>query len=137
MKPNHTTQPSVKSWFQFSPNTISFDLFTDSDFPADTTSIDGRTNQANSSSTEIKSFCCFCKVPCKIKHVSKDGPHQGRPFLSCAKSSNRCDFFQWDHGESSSSSSSQSLYWKRFSACDGWKFVSNCSSYSPEHILQG
>ena len=135
MKSNHMPHPSVKSWFQSSLNISSFDLFTDLDFPAELTSIDGR--PTSSSSTNNKTFYCDCKLPCKLKHVSKDGVNQGRPFFSCAKSSNRCDFFQWDHGESSSSSSSQNIYWKRFSAIDGWKFVSSSSSYSPEHILQG
>ena len=136
MERNHIPQPSVKFWFQSSLNISSFDLFTDGEFPADITSIDGRTTQANSSSIKNKLFCCFCKMPCKVKHVSKDGPNQGRPYLSCAKSTGACNFFQWDQGVSSSSSS-QSIYWKRFSASDGWKFVSTSSSYSPEHILQG
>ena len=131
---NYKLQPTVNSWLHSSSNSSCFIEFTDISFAADISSIDGR--PANSSTTDLPGFCCHCKLPCKQKQVFKDGPNQGRHYLCCPKSVGSCSYFIWSD-QGTSNTAHQNISWKRFKACDGWKFVSSRSPYNPEHILQG
>ena len=79
-----------------SASASSVSLFTDLDFPAAASSIDGRkasgassninnsnNNSSKSSKREPKDVRCACKLPAKLSKVFKQGPNNGRHYYSC------------------------------------------------------
>lgn len=130
----------------------SVDLFVDTAFPAGPESIDGRhsatsmtdgnTEKAgdrsdqnkNSQSNQIS--VCKCKMPVKIRQVSKDGVNQGRYFASCL--SRQCNHFAWADSVPHTESVSK-LTWKRFHKHDGWSLFGSKGIYgiSPNDVFQG
>lgn len=133
--------------------------FTDLDFPASASSIDGRQvlKIDPQKSQKIPSFYtdgaainpsvqdrnvtndvlfCKCKVPVKIRQVNKDGPNQGRYFASCLLRT--CSHFAWADNSPHTESVSK-LVWKRFHRSDGWSLFGSRGVFgaSPRDILQG
>jgi Calpain family cysteine protease/GRF zinc finger len=121
----------------------SVDLFVDTAFPAGPESIDGRhsatsmadgNTDSNSQSNQIS--VCKCKMPVKIRQVSKDGVNQGRYFASCL--SRQCNHFAWADSVPHTESVSK-LTWKRFHKYDGWSLFGSKGIYgiSPNDVFQG
>lgn len=130
----------------------SVDLFVDTAFPAGPESIDGRDTSTsviddsseksrersdqnrNSQSNQIA--VCKCKMPVKIRQVSKDGVNQGRYFASCL--SRQCNHFAWADSVPHTESVSK-LTWKRFHKHDGWSLFGSKGIYgiSPNDVFQG
>lgn len=130
----------------------SVDLFVDTAFPAGPESIDGRHSATsmtdgnteksgdrsdqnrNSQSNQIS--VCKCKMPVKIRQVSKDGVNQGRYFASCL--SRQCNHFAWADSVPHTESVSK-LTWKRFHKHDGWSLFGSKGVYgiSPNDVFQG
>ena len=115
-------------------------IFEDKSFPANESSIDGRTRKPNNSASNIYSVAhvCKCNMTPKLRQVYKEGKNQGRYFYGCALKS--CSYFAWDDGSfvqsNSSSSSSSPHFWKRFTSEEGWVMVGK-NGFSPEHVRQG
>lgn len=92
------------------------ELFVDSKFRADPSSIDGRNGAGSTSATYTKAPKCHCKIEARAKRVHKEGPTQGRYFYGCVKpAKTRCKFFQWAKGQPHTKEALSSQ-WLRFSS---------------------
>lgn len=70
--------------------------FVDQDFPPNSTSLDGRrqqpqttasqTSASEKNDSQVQVIKCRCGVPACVKTVQRDGPNYGRFFLACGKS---------------------------------------------------
>lgn len=105
------------------------EMFTDHEFPADASSIDGRKSSDQVEAPQIK---CNCGFTAKLKKVYKDGPNQGRFFQSCQQ--RKCDFFLWS--DSAPHSKESLKKWLRFGIAEGYKMVI-LQGFHPSSILQG
>ncbi|KAK7791153.1 hypothetical protein R5R35_013322 [Gryllus longicercus] len=65
---------------------------------------------ANSYDNDVR---CRCGGPGKRLMVQKEGPNKGRPFYTCPKSVDKCQFFMWADEGSSDSASGSSSNWGR------------------------
>ena len=97
--------------------------FTDKEFMAIPSSIDGMATEMASSSASVSVSLCHCGLPVAIKRVFNAGPNQGRTYKTCSKPSTkwvrRCDYFGWatakDADAMRRSSLSALVDWQRFS----------------------
>ena len=117
--------------------------FTDKEFMAIPSSIDGMATEMASSSASVSVSLCHCGLPVAIKRVFNAGPNQGRTYKTCSKPSTkwvrRC-IFGWatakDADAMRRSSLSALVDWQRFSSTSGFRMTSS-KGWAPDSILQG
>jgi calpain-15 len=120
--------------------------FTDHEFPPSPESIDGRQIKSTTILSENNQIHCYCNIEAKIKQIYKEGPNQGRYYLSCGSNkqygsinSNTerlvCNFFSFADNYSHDKKVLE-LKWIRFNKENGWKFIPS-SGFSINHINQG
>ena len=109
------------------------DVFEDTSFPPDASSIDGKRVDVEPESVPL----CRCGVRARIKSVHKDGPNHGRAFYACGNEptnrwerawmkakeeadrnpgggrSVKCEFFKWAD-DAPCSDASRAMKWRRF-----------------------
>ena len=118
--------------------------FTDPEFRATASSIDGMAEASSSSTIPTPVAMCHCGVPVVIRRVLKAGPNQGRMYKTCAKPSvqyiKRCDYFGWATAQDAEASRKESLsslvMWQRFSRSSGFRMTTS-RGWTPDSILQG
>ncbi|CAM9362541.1 unnamed protein product, partial [Discosporangium mesarthrocarpum] len=125
-------------------------LFSDSEFPPEPKSLDGRkgaTEESRSGSERIRTdgsivevdgtvqanqcVQCRCNIPAKVVCVRKAGPNQGKLFYGCVY--RKCSFFRWAT-DAPHTSQALSLVWERLTP-PRFRLVTN--RFRPEDVLQG
>jgi calpain-15 len=94
-----------------------------------------RSDQNKNSQSNLISVC-KCRMPVKIRQVSKNGVNHGRYFASCL--ARQCNHFAWADSVPHTESVSK-LVWKRFHKHDGWSLFGSKGIYgiSPNDVFQG
>jgi hypothetical protein len=115
--------------------------YTDTEFPPEASSIDGRHSVAELTAA----LKCSCNKPARIRKVQKAGVNQGRFFYSCggfsergipvAAKDNGCNFFSWA-AHAPHSERVQRIQWKRCLGEDGWGFSIASRGFRAEDVLQ-
>ena len=108
-------------------------LFSDAQFPAHVSSIDGRHHDDSASAAPL----CSCGTEAKLCTVSKDGPSQGRHFWGCAaeRGAERCGFFKWCRQPPHAAEDS-ALVWLRLRPEAGYVVVGG-DGFRPDDVRQG
>ena len=114
-------------------HTAEASLFSDAQFPAHVSSIDGRHHDDSASAAPL----CSCGTEAKLCTVSKDGPSQGRHFWGCAaeRGAERCGFFKWCRQPPHAAQDS-ALVWLRLRPSAGYVVVGG-DGFRPDHVRQG
>ena len=116
-------------------------LYTDSYFPADASSIDGQKiikSKSNQSKKE-EEIKCKCGIAAMRRKVFKEGINQGRIFLTCSKTrindKDKCDFFLWGDNLVHTQLA-RDVDWSRCRSSNGYIFVGG-KGFDAGDIIQG
>ncbi|KAJ3029360.1 UNVERIFIED_CONTAM: Calpain-type cysteine protease dek1 [Siphonaria sp. JEL0065] len=117
------------------------ELWTDVDFVADASAIDGIKTITNEQSNQTGPLHpkCSCQKAARLKTVFKENKNHGRKFFACANpQAQACSFFMWapETGQYAPRHSKEhaSVQWKRL---DAKLLAAPSDEYSAKHVKQG